>query len=59
MLACACAALCFKCNQPGHLARDCLSARVATPVCLRCGREDCPAASAGDYVRCGPLPGVR
>ncbi|CAK0787051.1 hypothetical protein CVIRNUC_010267 [Coccomyxa viridis] len=43
--------LCYKCNQPGHLARDCASAQVVTAVCLRCGREDCPAAYAGDYVR--------
>ena len=29
--------------------------RWVTAVCLRCGREDCPAAYAGDYVRSGPL----
>lgn len=57
MLVGAHAVLCFKCNQPGHLARECLGGQVPAhllaPVCLRCGREDCPAAHAGDYVRCG------
>lgn len=55
----ACAVLCFKCNQPGHVARECPIAYPAAldsyvpPMCLRCGREDCPAAGAGDYVRWG------
>lgn len=50
--------LCFRCNRPGHMARDCpygYSAGtwddVGAPVCLRCGREDCPCAGQRDYVR--------
>jgi RNA recognition motif-containing protein len=42
--------LCFRCNQPGHIARDCAHSRR---VCFECGSEDhlsadCPKKSGGD-----------
>ena len=50
------AALCFKCQQPGHLARDCPSKfqnaeQQEAAVCLRCGRNTCPAAGVPDFHR--------
>ncbi|GAB4823844.1 hypothetical protein N2152v2_010890 [Parachlorella kessleri] len=52
--------LCHNCGRPGHMARDCGYGRhkvasweqeAGPPVCLRCGREDCPCAGQRDYVR--------
>lgn len=61
------AELCYKCQRPGHVARDCPGAALApawgapgaraegdpSAVCLRCGRPDCAAAGQADFVRCG------
>jgi hypothetical protein len=50
--------LCWRCQRPGHLARDCPygyrqqdSWDDAPAVCLRCGSESCPCAGEKDYVR--------
>lgn len=31
---------CYKCNQPGHLARDCLSKSITKLKCYKCGKPD-------------------
>jgi hypothetical protein len=51
--------LCWRCQRPGHMARDCpyghrqkASWDEASPaVCLRCGSETCPCAGEKDFVR--------
>lgn len=57
------AVLCYKCQQRGHIARDCPnvgqfgtnSEAKAPKVCVRCGRGSCAAAGLADYHRCFPL----
>lgn len=51
--------LCWRCQRPGHMARDCPYGyrqqatwdEAAPPVCLRCGSETCPCAGEKDFVR--------
>lgn len=51
--------LCWRCQRPGHMARDCPYGyrqqggweEAGTPICLRCGRETCPCAGEKDFVR--------
>ena len=50
------AVLCFKCQRPGHMARDCpnrgkVREQRAQAVCLRCGKSSCSAAGAPDFRR--------
>ena len=58
--------LCWRCQRPGHMARDCPYGyrqqgtwdEAGPPVCLRCGSETCPCAGEKDFVRCAPWVGA-
>lgn len=55
------AGLCWKCQKRGHLSRECPygagglepweSGAAGPPLCMRCGRGECPAAGQRDYFR--------
>ena len=52
--------ICFRCNRPGHIARDCTAAAAGwAAACLRCGRDACPDACAGRCAREGGAVGRR